>query len=270
MGFEFGDVAKLEDSMNKFEVLLQAYNNSNEVEVLPDAVVKNLLLERLPEPFRGQLELNVSASTPLDKVQRMVREFLRKHREFQQSFVVPGEPVAPTAVPTPAKLNGSAMDVDFLGRPWKGKGKGKGKAKGKKGKGTTPSAAVAFPPVWWEQQNSSNWMEVDSPQGPECYQCGGWGHTARYCGNSYYAANVLGKGTSSVCEIQWAKGEQEPKAELGVLAGLPPAPPPPTEEMGKKPKAMGSEKKKTSKGEVCENDFFQTPEQDEEISPWIF
>jgi len=199
----------------------------------------------------------------------MVREFLRKHREFQQSFVVPGEPVTTTGQPVPAKQNGSAMEVDFLGRPWKGKGKGKGKAKGKKGKGTTPpTAAAASPPVWWEQQNSSNWMEVDSPQGPECYQCGGWGHTARYCGNSYYAANVLGKGTSSVCEIQWAKGEQEPKAELGVLTALPPAPPPPTEEMGKKPKARDPKtKKQTSESEVGEDDFTQAVDLDE---PWIF
>lgn len=176
LSFDFGtEIAKLEDRLNQFDVLVYTYSSANPTEEISEAVIKAILLQHLPEPLRSQLSLQVTAQTTLAVTRSKIDDYLRSHREFRQSFVVPD-----ASQSSATETNG---DVHALQGKFKGKGFGKGKgfSKGKgKGKGKD-----MFKPILRDDPWSHDDEDDDAGWYTQCWMCGGWGHKERHCANNF-------------------------------------------------------------------------------------
>jgi len=188
LDFDFGDGRDLEDRYNRFEILVQTFNLAN-IDELSEDVLKSVCLRRLPQPLRGQLELQVDSSTSWQAVKQKIQEYLRHHREFKPNYVVPdaaGLKLAPDAMGLkPMDLSqvvphSTAMQHSFTAK----KGKGKGKGKNKKGKQMW--SRDLWPQQCQQQQYAGGGDESGDEEDEEdwndrCWVCSGWGHRAKEC-----------------------------------------------------------------------------------------
>lgn len=270
--FDFGTMATFETKALEFARMVKQYNEQSG-EVFSQSSQKATLLESAPVEVRQHLQLFASSYPTFADMKFAVLEFIANANTWKSE--------------APA-VNGTPMDVGALAAicyVGKGKAKGKGKGKGKFGKGkqrsnvpmqmgkasSSASGAMFSQPPRLQQSDGSDWMEVDEPNGPVCYECGGWGHTARYCGNKYFAEYVQGKGTHSVHGVEWA--EDEHPEVLTVVNPLP--------DMGhqrpaekRDPKKNGPKNKNGSTGneateETC-NDFLGGGDESQPLFPWLY
>lgn len=182
--FDFGQGADLEDRFNQFEVLVRTFNRANLDEVSED-VLKTVCLRRLPQPLRGQLELQVDASTSWQLVRTKIYEYLRHHRCFKPCHVIP----EPKSMPMELSQVVPTAAVKFLPsvRSGKGKSKGRGKGKGKsKGKGKyTPWNSDKSAETWDQPFEGGDQIGDDEEDEDDwwdrCWVCSGWGHQAKVC-----------------------------------------------------------------------------------------
>ncbi|CAE8631715.1 unnamed protein product [Polarella glacialis] len=198
MKYDFGDMSQCLDRLSRLDVLVQSYNASNPIEEIPEALIKTVLKERLPEPLRSHLALVVTSRTGLLELIARVEEYLQQRKPFDDEYVLPNYHQARDAEvkpPQPADSEPSVpMDPSMLSwiAAMKGKGKGKGKSKMK---GSHPSSkgspfAGSSTDAWSQQWSSPwpSWGDADDDQdgatvdwSVQCWGCGGWGHRERVC-----------------------------------------------------------------------------------------